>query len=161
MSDTTPILLTLRDATPEDCQRIWEWRNEPLTRESSFDTSCIPYQDHERWFLLKLRDSGTAIFVASDAASRKVGYARFSIENDQAEISVSVDQSERGKGYGSAAIRAGSDRVLSNSTVKRIVAYVKLDNPASLATFKRAGFVLARTTEVSGVTAYKLVYPGL
>ena len=159
MTNTAPRLITLRDATVEDCLRIWEWRNEPLTRESSFDTSCIPYQDHERWFLLKLRDQGTEILIATNADSRAVGYVRFSIINDQAEISVSVDRCERGQGYGSAVIRVGSDRVLRNNTVKRIVAYVKNDNPLSLATFKRAGFILSGNSEVSGVPACTLVYP--
>ena len=159
MTDTAPELITLRDATVEDCRRIWKWRNEPLTRESSFDTSCISYQDHGRWFLLKLRDQGTTIFIASNADSRAVGYVRFSVINNRAEISVSIDRGERGKGYGSAAIRIGSDRVLRNNTVKHIVAYVKNDNPSSLATFKRAGFIFAGNSEVSGASACTLVYP--
>lgn len=158
MSESPPVHVTLRPATTGDCLRLWEWRNEPAARDSSFDPSYIPYADHKRWFAQKIKDPHTNIFIVLDENEREVGYIRFDFHEQQAEISVCVDQSERGKGYGQAAIRQGSDQLLCSQAVERIMAYVKPGNPSSITAFQRAGFVLAGVTEVGGSPAHELVY---
>ena len=158
MNNTMSTEITLRNATTEDCQRLWEWRNDPHTRESSFDTSFIPYQDHENWFLNKLRSSDARIFIAVDSTDREVGYVRFNLDEAGAEVSISIDRDHRGKGYGSAAIRSGAEHILRSGVVQRIVAYVKFDNPGSLSAFERAGFVINGTRETGGVATYQLVF---
>ena len=42
--------VALRPARPEDCARIWEWRNDPETRRVSFDAARIPFETHEASF---------------------------------------------------------------------------------------------------------------
>ena len=44
--------------------------------------------------------------------------------------------------------------------MKRIVAYIKLGNPASKVAFERAGFVLQGYRQVEGVESYEMVYEG-
>ena len=150
--------VTLRSAGREDCRRLWEWRNELVTRESSFNTQYIPYEDHERWFSNKIQASDMRIFIILDAYGREVGYVRFNILAEQAEISVSVDSAQRGRGYGPAAIRLGSEQILAAGTVKHVVAHVKSNNPASISAFRRAGFIVRGLKEVAGTEAYEMVY---
>ena len=152
--------ITLRPATQQDCRRVWEWRNEPETREASFDTSYIPYKDHERWFSRRLPAPDTRIYIVLDGGGREVGYVRFDISEEQADISVSLDKDERGKGYGTAAIRRGSGQLLAEGYAKRVLAYVKRGNAASKAAFQRAGFALAGMKDVAGTQAYEMVYKG-
>lgn len=158
MPDPKAPEVRLRPADQDDCQRLWEWRNETVTRESSFNTRPVPYQDHQSWFSRKLADPATKIFIAEDAEGRQIGYVRFDIQENHAEISVSVDQRERGKGYGPIAIRLGSDELLSSKSVKCISALVKATNPASIAAFRRAGFVVRGTERIAGAETLKLVY---
>lgn len=153
-------LITLRFATREDCRPVWEWRNDPETRQLSFNSSYIPFKDHERWFLTKIDASDTRIFVALDAHGVEVGYVRFSVLEDEAEISVAVDKTQRGKGYGTAAIKEGSDQLLATGVAKRIVAYVKQDNPASITAFQRAGYVIAGVKVVADTDVHEMVYVG-
>ena len=160
MSEPQQAQISLRPATQDDCRRLWDWRNETATREASFDTHFIPYEDHENWYSRKMQAQDTRIFIIMNADDREAGYVRFNIEADEAEISVSVDKAERGKGYGAVAIRLASNQVLASSPVKRILAYIKQDNPASVAAFGRAGFESEGTKAMSGTEVYVMAYDG-
>ena len=153
--------ISLRPATPEDCQHLWEWRNEHETRQTSFNTAFIPYRDHKLWFSHNIGAPDTLIYIILDVHRYGVGYLRFNIEGEQAEISISVAQSERGKGYGSAAIRLGSDQLLGSGGLKRIVAYLKGENSASMAAFLKAGYVHMGTLKIAGAEAHQMIYEGM
>ena len=160
MSDSVSHRVLLRPAVIGDCRRLWEWRNEGATREASFHTESIPFEAHEAWFSRKLNDPYTRIFIATDAGGRELGYARFDIKQGEAEISVSLDRGERGKGYGIDVIRRGSDQLLKTEPVQRIIAHIKTSNPASRTAFERAGFVLRGCKEIAGIEAYEMMYEG-
>ena len=158
MPDSNLVRMTLRLATLDDCRILWNWRNEATTREASTNTDVIPYGDHEKWFSRKLGSRDTQIFILVDAFCHRVGYVRFSIEEDEAEISVSVDEAQRGKGYGSAGIRQGSDRLISSGLVKRIIAHIKPENLASLNSFRSAGYRIIETRPPLSPGAYVMLY---
>lgn len=134
-------VVKLRSAREEDSRLLWIWRNEPRTREASFRTEPIAYEEHERWFLSKLTDPALKIFLVLDGQGQAVGYVRFQLEGAQAKISVSVDLNARGRGYGSAAVREGVKELFSSTAVQRIVALIKDGNVSSVKTFEHAGFV--------------------
>lgn len=148
----------MRPATREDCRRIWEWRNDPVTRAASFETSPIPYQQHERWFSQKLRDSSTRLWIVLDVQGTPIGQLRFDIENQTAFISIHMAPGSRGQGYGSAAIRYGSDLLLASEPVRSIRAQIKADNAASVAAFERAGYSNAGIPKAPGSKAIELAY---
>jgi len=152
--------VSLRPAGLEDCRRVWEWRNDEVTREASFYTNYIPYEEHERWFSRKLTDPHFRIFIAVDSQGHELGYLRFDITEGQAEVSVSIDKNERGKGYGPAVIKRGSQYLMASEPVRRIVAYIKRDNPASMIAFERAGFALGGFKQIGDVEAYEMIYEG-
>lgn len=152
--------ITLRPATPQDCRRLWEWRNEPDSQRASFNTEPIPYERHEGWFRERMDDPDTLIHLILEAPGREVGYVRFQVSGDDAEISVCVDTGCRGKGYGPAAIRMASDRLLADRPSTRVIANVRRDNPASEAAFRRAGFAVARECRLRGIDAREMVYTG-
>jgi RimJ/RimL family protein N-acetyltransferase len=139
---------------------VWEWRNEQATREASFHTESFSFELHEAWFSRKLNDPHTRIFIATDAEGRELGYARFDIKQGEAEISVSLDKGERGKGYGIEVIRQGSEQLLRTERVQRVIAHIKMSNPASRIAFERAGFVLHGRKEIAGTEAYEMIYEG-
>ena len=157
MSETLPSGITLRPASTGDCRALWEWRNEPLTREASFQTDGIPYERHVEWFSKKLDSPDTRIWIVQDERSRRVGYVRFQIQDGEAEISVSLDPAERGKGYGSAAVRMATDSFLASRQAGRVKAYIKPGNPASVRSFEKAGFETVGRTMVSGAEVIEMV----
>jgi UDP-2,4-diacetamido-2,4,6-trideoxy-beta-L-altropyranose hydrolase len=160
MSEQASHQVTLRRAVAEDCRRLWEWRNEQATREASFNTEYIAFEEHERWFLRKLPDPQMRILIAEDSEGHDIGYIRFDIRGGEAEISVSVDENQRGKGYGATIIKMGSDYLLSGEHVKRIIARIKHVNPGSVFAFERAGFTVRGYMQIAGVDACEMVYEG-
>jgi len=160
MLEGTSSEVRLRPAAPDDCRRIWEWRNEQSTREASFNKDPIPFEEHERWFGQKMTDPLTRIFVVLNRDGQEIGYLRFDITGDEAEISISIDRTQRGKGYGIAAIKIGSDQILATEPVRRIVARILRGNDASIAAFQQSGFVLRGYNQTVGVDACELTYEG-
>lgn len=158
MPEVESMRVTFRPAVSQDCRRLWELRNEQATRDASFNPEYIPFEEHERWFLRRLPDRQMRIFIAEDSKGHDIGYVRFDIQDGEAEISVSVDENQRGKGYGTAIIKAGSDYLLSAERVERIIARIKRVNPASVFAFERAGFVVRGYTQIAGVDACEMVY---
>lgn len=149
----TPPRLVLRTARHNDSRRIWEWRNEPGMRQACFNTTPVPLDVHNAWFERAMVDPERRLFVAELPDGTPVGYVRFDEVGATAEISVCVDPSVRGGGYGSALIRAGVAALLAERPDLEPVALVKTDNPASARAFASAGFVPLREVEIQGVRA--------
>jgi RimJ/RimL family protein N-acetyltransferase len=151
--------IVLREANAADSRRLWKWRNEESAREASFNNRVIPYEEHERWFQSRLGDGRTRILIAMDAHGWEVGYIRFDLSNESAEISICVDVNHRSRGYGTVIIRNGSEWILSARLARRILARVKVLNRASLAAFERAGYSRIRRTFVGDAETWELQYP--
>ena len=153
-----PPAVTLRPARLEDCRSLWEWRNDPETREASFHTEAIFFDHHRAWFESRIGSPDLRILVVLSPEGREVGYVRFQLNGPDAEVSVALDPEERGKGYGPAAVRAASDQLLAESAVKRVVALIKQSNPASRQAFERAGFLFSGDRAVGAEKTWEMVY---
>lgn len=144
--------IRLRAARPDDCRRVWEWANAPTIREASFHSEAIPWTDHVRWFSAKLEDPKTAYFIAVDGDDLSVGQVRIDSPGDEPVMSISVDPSAQGRGYGTRMI---AEACRAHSAA-RVVAYIKPANEASLRAFRRAGFGGAGQTRINGQEAVRV-----
>ena len=135
--------LKLRPATTDDAERVWNWRNEPSVRAASRESEPIPLDDHKRWFERRLQESDVMILIVSGEDGIDIGYVRFEIEADEAEISVALDPESRGMGLGTAAIRSASDLLINTGRVRTIVALIKPGNEGSVRAFSNAGYDVA------------------
>ena len=142
MSVSPPVMVTLRPAIHEDCQRVWRWRNDEETRRASFDSSPIPFETHERWFLDSLRRPGRKIYLVV-AGDRPSGVVRLDVTGCEATVSIHLAPEWRGRGVGPRALEALADVAFGPLGLVRLVARIKADNAASLAAFRRAGFTSA------------------
>lgn len=152
--------VALRPARLQDSAALWRWRNEEETRRVSFDTEPIPYERHERWLREKLGRPESRILIVQAPEGGEVGYVRLRLEGDSAEISISIDAGQRGKGYGSAAVKAAADQILQEGPIRRITALIKNRNAASVGAFERAGFTRVGTRVVSGSQVLEMVRTG-
>ncbi len=150
--------LSIRAAAMKDCRKAWEWRNARAARAASFTTREIPYEEHQVWFARALVDPRLQFFIVLHDR-RPVGYVRFVIKGENAEISVGIDPQEQGNGYGTTAIALASGLMLAKP-VRRIVAHVKTGNPASRRAFERAGFSLHGIMQIAGTEAWELIFDG-
>ena len=145
--------IRIRPVRATDCRMVWEWANDPEARAVSFSTTPISWESHEPWFQARLKDPLYRFYIALDADDVPVGQVRFSLQGEEATISVSVGKGYRSQGYGPILIHLGCDQVFAETSVKLVHAYIKPDNPPSLKVFLKAGFTQAGPVMVHGQTA--------
>ena len=131
----------LRPATSADCDRLWEWRNDPDTRAASFRTEPVPLEDHRAWFAGTLKNRNRLIYIV-EADDTPVGQVRFDRRGDEAEVSISIAADHRGRGLGEAALRQGIEQIRLAWAPKRLVAQIKPCNDRSISAFSAAGALL-------------------
>ncbi len=149
--------LSLRPATLGDAHRIWVWRNDPETRQASFDTDPIPLEAHDSWFRESLALENRRLYVIVFAGMES-GVVRLDIQGGEAEVSIHLAPEARFRGVGPRALSVLADLAFGSLGVRRLTATIKPDNQPSLAAFAKAGFTL-----VSGpraVTAVRTGNPG-
>lgn len=141
--------LKLRPALATDARRLWEWRNHPAVRASSFKQEEIPWPSHVRWFEQTLASPDAALWIL-ETTNGPVGQIRFERAGDSAEISLSVDPAHQGQGYGSALLSLSLTAACERLAVSTLFGIVKKDNVASRRAFERSGFEAADTLDREG-----------
>jgi UDP-2,4-diacetamido-2,4,6-trideoxy-beta-L-altropyranose hydrolase len=144
--------LKLRRVQSQDCRLIWEWANEPETRAVSLSTALIPWEVHQKWFAEHMKSPACLFYLASNSHQALVGQVRFDIKDVNAVVSVSLAKEARGRGYGAALIRRGSEQCFADSGINLIRALIKPDNGNSVRAFLKAGFSDDGNVEVAGRT---------
>ena len=138
LNQTSPICL--RPGSYSDTELLWEWANDPVTRQNSFDSAKIPWEEHSAWFQKKLSDADCRFWIALNGGSASVGCVRFDGKESEATISLTVAPSARGKGYGTQIIQQACERLFAESPFRLVHAYIKPNNIASVKVFEAAGF---------------------
>jgi RimJ/RimL family protein N-acetyltransferase len=130
----------LRFAELEDLNDLFKWRNDESTRQASFNTNNISFEEHKKWFEETLADPKRNLFIICDKQFNKLGQIRFDKKNDVAEIDVTINPNYRNQGIGSLALFKASHIYIYNFGGKQVIAKVKKDNISSLKAFEKAGF---------------------
>lgn len=125
----------------EDCDDLYRWRNDPVTREQSFDSSGISHEEHCRWLKKALGNPNRLFYIGIDDKGEKCGVVRFDIKNELlAEIHVNVAPEKRGMGIGSQLIPKSCDTFFLKTRRKLILARTKERNTPSIRAFQKVGF---------------------
>lgn len=99
--------LAVRPAVAGDSEKMHRWRNHPVTRAMSRDSSQIPWPDHEKWLARVLADSSRCLLIAH-VGDVEVGSIRLDEEpHGQILVSLYLDPTLHGLGLGTAMLRAG------------------------------------------------------
>lgn len=145
--------LKLRPVREEDCELLWHWANDPLLRSVSFSSEYIPWTDHVQWFTSKLGDRNCVFYIALNQDDVPIGQVRYEISEQEATISLGIGEPFRGRGYGSQVILLSCQKLRQDSAVKKINAYVKPYNLASIKVFFKSGFQNIGETIIKGQPA--------
>jgi RimJ/RimL family protein N-acetyltransferase len=138
------IVLSYRPALISDATLLWRWRNDPMTRANSFTQSPVGWQEHRAWLTRKLESSAAQLcwLLVVEQDGQPAAIVRFDREEDGAEVSITVAPECRGAGIGADALRIAIDGLFAQiASLRKIVAYIKADNQASVKVFERASFV--------------------
>jgi UDP-2,4-diacetamido-2,4,6-trideoxy-beta-L-altropyranose hydrolase len=149
--------LLLRRVEPSDFKILWEWANDPLVRQSSFEAASIPWEEHLKWCNRKITDAYCFFYLASFQSGEPIGQVRFDIENQEAIVSVGLASSLRGRGLGLAALLKATAIFFENSNAKKIHAFIKPTNHASMRAFEAAGFRWLAETQCKSQPAHHYI----
>jgi len=140
--------IKLRSVLAEDCERVWEWRNEDAARAASLSKKFISWEEHSYWFPERIKRP--FFYIALNQDDLPIGQIRFDQEEAETVISVTIDKVWRHCGYGVRLIKMSCEELFLSSDIKVIHAYIKPDNEASTRTFRKAGFKEAGTKIKNG-----------
>lgn len=146
--------LRLRPANEGDEWLYLHWANDPEVRRQSLNSATIDPCKHEQWFVAKLADHDSRLFVML-ADELPVGQIRFDRLGQEAVIDYSLDEQFRGRGWGRELVLLGMRTMLKEGPVA-FRADVKGSNAASGAVFRRLGFHEMAAPESTGVATYRL-----
>ena len=133
--------LHLRPADAQDCRFLYDLRNDPLVRTSSFHTEEIPYEQHQKWYEQKRKNENCRIYILEDAGA-PVGQVRADRDErgESAEISYAIAEWARGNGYASWMLAAAEEQLSEKGFCRELLAEVKNDNIASQKVFQKLGY---------------------
>ena len=137
--------LILREVTGKDIDLLFQWANDPVTRQNAFHTEQIPYETHRAWFVKMLADRDVLKYILCSTNSvgevQNIGQIRLSIEDGEALIDYSVDPEKRGQGFGARMILMVEEKLREIRTdVVSCKGQVKLENIASAKVFEKCGY---------------------
>jgi len=140
--------LQFRKFDVNDSQLLWEWVNDPVVRENSFNQGYITWDEHCDWLHRITKRKRTALYIVSLSTGEKVGQIRFEgKEVNNVSIDISIAKEWRGHSLGFDIVRQGMALYGSQYPVSRFVAEIKETNAISKALFRRSGF----TSSISGI----------
>lgn len=132
--------IELRPVKPEDKADLLAWANDPETVRSRFNSRPVTAQEHDAWFARALNLPERLLYIAEDGAGQKLGTVRLDrLSEAVLEYDINVAPAARGKGYGTAMIRAAAELYRPEARAVLFLARIKKTNPRSRAAFLRAG----------------------
>ena len=132
-------------AVINDLVDVYKWRNNLLSRKMFKNNLVVKYFNHKLWFFNSLRNKAIFLTICKKTDNNliKVGVVRFNYFKNKknAEVSINLSPSMRGKGLGLICLKKSIDLFKKNfSDCKTLNAFVKLNNIPSIKIFKSLGF---------------------
>jgi RimJ/RimL family protein N-acetyltransferase len=138
-------MISVRSAHSGDEYDLWVWRNDPVTRQMSRETTEVPREVNQKWFSDSLADPGRFIYLVEDDRG-KLGMVRFDeFAAGDFQISINLNPDWRGRGLCRPVLGSAIDHFTSGRGSLLLRADVKDDNTASKKCFLANGFVLKRS----------------
>ena len=160
--------LVARAATLEDARLLWQWRNDPATRESSRSPEEVPWDDHLAWLGDSLERTDRLLLLVEDDAG-PVGTVRWDLTRDtegerEWEVSITVAPQRRRQSLARPLLRAGevalSELARSGATdVTAYLAVVNVDNDASVRLFETSAYVPDAPPDHRGFMRFRKAAP--
>ena len=129
----------LREVKPEDKDILYHWANDSQTRQNSFSSREITYEEHERWFQ-KTLNSKKRIQMIMEKNGVPVGQIRIDIDGKVGEIGYAIAPEYRGRGYGAIICKLMVEYARNKLRICKLIARVKNNNIASKRCFIKNGF---------------------
>ncbi len=137
--------LTFRNATLEDLPKIVDIYNSTIpSRMVTADTENVSVESKVQWFH-EHNPENRPLWMVEDSSNNILGWVSFSsfygrpAYNGTVEVSIYMDESSRGKGFGKKVLQYCIDNA-GKFGVKTLLGFIFLHNEPSLKLFRHFGF---------------------
>jgi len=142
----------IRNAGIDDSRNLFEWRNDPNTRNASLNTQEIQWEEHENWYVSVLQNPNVSIYIAEDfpAQPSPLGMCRFNLsdEAETVEVSINLNPEHRGKGLAQSILHEALEVfALQHPQVRELTATIREENLPSMKIFVAENFVSQLTQD--------------
>ena len=137
----------IRQAVLNDAKILFDWANDPVTRQNSFNSSTIDWLDHVYWFKNKLTSQTSKIYILQIKGT-PIGVVRFDLI-EITTIGITIAPIYRGMKLGAELIKIACNSYWENKE-ENIFAIIKKENEASRRVFEKAGFEIQREEILNG-----------
>lgn len=144
--------LTIRKIIKSDVNFIFDLSNETLVRENSYNSKPIVFEEHKKWFAKQLEENQNLYFIL-EYNSTPIGQVRYSLEENNSVIGISISNKYRGKGLATESLCLAVNEYYNNNKLP-IHAFIKKMNTASVKLFEKSGFELLREEKVNGIDSF-------
>jgi UDP-2,4-diacetamido-2,4,6-trideoxy-beta-L-altropyranose hydrolase len=148
--------LHFRFANEKDVDLYFDWANDDIVRNNSYNQNKVIYEDHVKWFNSKLKSKDCNFYLFLNEDNVPVGQVRIVKGETETVIGISIDKEFRGKSLGTEMLKQACEDFLSKYKNEVITAYIKLENKASYSIFKKAGFSNEEIVTEQNFQSYKL-----
>lgn len=151
-------MLSFRKASLADTKLYFDWANDSIVREQSYNSDEIDFESHKKWFETKLEDDSCMLLLFQNEEKINVGQIRIQKENkNQALIGISIAAEHRGKGYAKEMLLLASNYFIEINDSYFINAYIKEQNLSSKQAFEKAGFELQNIINYENCSSFHFV----
>ena len=144
--------MSFRKVNEDDLTLLYNWSNNKVVRENSYNKSEISFADHSQWFLRKLSDSNSLVLIAI-INEKESGTIRYEFDTDSTTVGISISEEFRGRNLGSTMLRQSAIKYVETICFP-VLAFIKVENDASVRAFKCAGYKFYRNEVVKGANSY-------
>lgn len=149
--------ISVRSIDITDKEITFEWANDKITRENSFNSQLITFEEHSAWFERKLVDKNSSYYIC-EVNNRPASIVRFDKSDDKVVIGITVAPDYRGKKLATQFLQKSYKKYMKETNESKIFAYIKNENKVSIKSFEKAGFIFNEILEFSNTKALEYVY---
>jgi UDP-2,4-diacetamido-2,4,6-trideoxy-beta-L-altropyranose hydrolase len=131
--------INIREADEKDMMLYYNWINDPIVRESAFNSEYVSLEEHINWFNNKLKNPCSFLYLCY-YNNIPIGQVRYDVNDFKAEVDLSIDKEFRGKGLSVDMLLSSMQYLHNNLGVSIFISQVKKENTPSQYMFLKAGF---------------------
>jgi diamine N-acetyltransferase len=136
------MIIIVRKAKEEDVLDVFNLSNLSSTRKYSINQNRVLWEDHLIWYKEVLKSEKVVLYIITDEKNFFLGQVRYTIYNKSAQISISIVDELKGKGYGLSILEKTQKLIVNEKGINKIIARINSKNEPSIKLFKRAGYKL-------------------
>lgn len=132
------LFISFRKALAEDVMLVYDWSNDLVVRQNSYDSEPIVWEHHKTWFSSKIKDEKT-LFLIALYDDQPAGIVRYEIGKEHSVVGVLVAENFRGRKLSTSFLSESAKQYFKQNNLP-IFAYIKDENKASIKAFESAGY---------------------